>query len=75
MKDEISTMIAYAKVSLPVDPAVSVPVAGEPERIKHTRAIPIGIKIDENTPESLLAAAESVGLTRRKIAELQTGIN
>mgnify|MGYP004347392451 CR=1 FL=1 len=46
-------------------------VAGEPERIKRTAMIEDGIEIEENTWEALMDAAESVGLSRQKVAEIQ----
>ena len=71
MKPEVDAMIAYAKGSPPADPDAPVLVAGEPERIKRTAMIEDGIEIEENTWEALMDAAESVGLSRQKVAEIQ----
>ncbi|MEC8202142.1 MAG: malate/lactate/ureidoglycolate dehydrogenase [Pseudomonadota bacterium] len=71
MKHEVDAMIAYAKGSPPADPDAPVLVAGEPERIKRTAMIEDGIEIEENTWEALMDAAESVGLSRQKVAEIQ----
>ena len=70
MKHEVDAMIAYAKGSPPAVPGKPVLVAGEPERIKRAAMLGDGIEIEENTWEALMAAAESVGLSRQKIAEL-----
>lgn len=70
MKHEIDAMIAYAKGSPPADPKKPVLVAGEPERLKRAAMLVDGIEIEENTWEALLAAAESVGLSRQKVAEI-----
>lgn len=70
MRHEVDAMIAYAKGSPPADPDKPVLVAGEPERLKRTAMLVDGIEIEENTWEALLAAAESVGLPRQKVAEL-----
>ena len=71
MKHEVDAMIAYAKGSPPADPDAPVLVAGEPERIKRTAMIEDGIEIEENTWEALMDAAESVGLSRQNVAEIQ----
>ena len=68
---EVDAMIAYAKGSPPADPDKPVLVAGEPERIKRAAMIEDGIDIEENTWEALMAAGESVGLSRQKMAEIQ----
>jgi uncharacterized oxidoreductase len=70
MKHEVDAMIAYAKASPPFDPSKPVLVAGEPERIKRAAMLKDGIDIEENTWEALMAAAESVGLSRQKVAEI-----
>jgi uncharacterized oxidoreductase len=71
MKHEVDAMIAYAKGSPPADPDKPVLVAGEPERIKRAAMIEDGIEIEANTWEALMAAGESVGLSRQKMAEIQ----
>ena len=71
MKHEVDAMIAYAKASPPADPDAPVLVAGEPERIKRAAMITDGIEIEENTWEALMAAAESVGMSRQRVAEIQ----
>ena len=71
MKHEVDAMIAYAKASPAVDPNQPVLVAGEPERLKRSAMLQNGIDIEENTWEALIAAAETVGLSRQKIAQIQ----
>ena len=70
MKHEVDAMIAYAKGSPPADPNQPVLVAGEPERLKRAAMLQDGIDIEENTWEALMEAAETVGLSRQKIAEI-----
>jgi uncharacterized oxidoreductase len=70
MFHEIDAMTAYVKGSPPADADAPVLVAGDPERAKRAAMLAEGIDVDDNTWEALMAAAESVGLTRQKVAEL-----
>ncbi len=61
---EMEAFLAHAKASPPRDPAHPVLVPGESERLfRETRARD-GIEVDDMTWGEMLAAAESVGLTR-----------
>jgi uncharacterized oxidoreductase len=70
MRHEIDAMTAYAKGSPPADPDAPVLVAGDPERLKRAAMVVDGIDIDDNTWDALMAAGESFGLSRQKVAEL-----
>ncbi len=70
MRAEVDAMIDYAKASPAADPAAPVLVAGEPEAMRRRAMTTSGIEIEENTWEALMAAGESVGLSRQKIAEI-----
>lgn len=70
MRQEIDAMIAYVKASPPADPTAPVLVPGEPERAKRSVLLRDGIEVDDNTWEALMAAAESVGLSRQKVAQV-----
>lgn len=70
MRHEIDAMTAYVKASPPADPAAPVLVAGDPERSRRAAMLVDGIEIDDNTWEALMGAAESVGVSRQKVAEL-----
>ncbi len=70
MREEIAAVTAYAKASPPADPDEPVLVAGEPERMSREALLDSGIEIDGNSWEAILAAAESVGITRQRIAEI-----
>ncbi len=71
MKREVDAMIAYAKASPAADPDKPVLIPGEPERLKRSAMLQKGIDIEENTWEALMAAAQTVGLSRQKVAEIQ----
>ena len=71
MKHEVDAMIAYAKASQTADPDQPVLVAGEPERLKRSAILQNGIDVEENTWAALIAAAETVGLSRQNIAQLE----
>ena len=64
LRHEIAAMVDYVKASPPADPTLPVLIAGEPERISSEARRRTGIPVDETTWEQILAAGESVGLTR-----------
>ena len=66
-KAEVDATIAHVKASPPQDPAEPVLVPGDPERATRAEREANGVPLDGATWEEILAAAESVGLTRGDI--------
>jgi uncharacterized oxidoreductase len=62
--EEVAGIVADLKASPPADPAAPVLVAGEKERITKAKRLAEGIPVDPTTWGNLVAAAESLGLTR-----------
>ncbi len=60
---EIDALIAYVKSTEPIDPALPVLIAGEPERIARAKRMAEGIEIDATTWRQIGEAAASVGIT------------
>jgi uncharacterized oxidoreductase len=67
-KSEVDATLAHVKASPPQNPAEPVLVPGDPERISKAEREANGVPIDENTWEEILAAGESVGLSRSDIS-------
>lgn len=59
---EIDKMVAFVKSSPPIDPALPVLVAGEPERIAREARARDGIYIDNETWAQLVEAGRSLGV-------------
>ena len=64
MQQEVDAVIRYVKDSPPAAQGVPVMVAGDPERSRMAERSLKGISIDDATWNAILAAAESVGLSR-----------
>jgi uncharacterized oxidoreductase len=65
---EIDAMVAYVKSSEPVEAGTPVLVAGEPERLSREARRRDGIPMDDTTWEEILAAAESLGVSRERVS-------
>ena len=59
---EIDKMISFVKSSPPIDPALPVLVAGEPERIAREKRRRDGVYIDDQTWAQLAEAGRSLGI-------------
>jgi uncharacterized oxidoreductase len=59
---EIDKMVGFVKSSPPIDPALPVLVAGEPERIARAARARDGIYIDNETWAQLVEAGRSLGV-------------
>jgi hydroxycarboxylate dehydrogenase B len=70
LRREIDGVLDYVKSSPPVDPKLPVLVPGEPERIAQGERARTGIEVDATTWDEILAAAETVGLTRADAAAI-----
>lgn len=69
MQREIDAVTAYVKASPPAAAGGSVLVAGDPERNRRAERLLNGVELDDATWEELLAAGESVGLSRSHMQE------
>jgi uncharacterized oxidoreductase len=67
---EIDATIAHVKASPSMNPDEPVLVPGDPERAMAAERAAEGIPMDNETWEEILAAAESVGLRRKRIEEM-----
>jgi hydroxycarboxylate dehydrogenase B len=63
IESEIDALVAYVKSAQPADPAFSVLIAGEPERIARAKRLREGIEIDVTTWLQIGEAAASVGVS------------
>jgi uncharacterized oxidoreductase len=59
---EIDKMVAFVKSSPPIDPALPVLVAGEPERIARATRSQEGVYIDNETWAQLVEAGQALGV-------------
>jgi uncharacterized oxidoreductase len=59
---EIDKMVAFVKSSPPIDPALPVLVAGDPERIARAKRSAEGVYIDNETWAQLVEAGRSLGV-------------
>lgn len=59
---EIDKMVAFVKSSPPIDPALPVLVAGDPERIARAKRSDEGVYIDNETWAQLVEAGRSLGV-------------
>lgn len=69
MQREIDAVTRFVKASPPSSAGESVLVAGDPERERRAERTLSGIPFDETTWEEILAAGESVGLSRSSLLE------
>jgi len=63
LEEEIAAAIDYVKASPPVDPALPVLVAGEPENMARAQRRANGILVERATWEQIREAATSVGMS------------
>jgi len=68
MRREIDALVDYLKQSPPADSGQPVMVAGDPERASRAKREAEGVPVDPATWEELLAAGESLGLSRMELA-------
>ena len=64
---EVAAFSEWVKASPPADGVDAVMVPGEPERKRAAERSADGIPVDDRTWEELLAAAESVGMSRTEV--------
>ncbi len=64
---ETDATIAHVKASPPANPAEPVLVPGDPERTTKAERSAEGVPVDEETWAEMVAAAESVGISRSQI--------
>jgi uncharacterized oxidoreductase len=67
LRREIDGFLSYVKASPPADPAAPVLVPGDPERLARVARLRDGIEVDATTWDELLAAGQSLGLTRQDL--------
>ncbi len=67
---EVDAMVAYAKSSKPVDPALPVLAPGEPERLRRAERRRDGIALDAQTWDLIVEAGNSVGLDPAEAARI-----
>ena len=70
MAEEARNFAEWVKASPPADGVERVLLPGEPERQRRKKRLADGIAIDPTTWGEVLAAAESVGVARARIAEV-----
>jgi uncharacterized oxidoreductase len=70
LRREIDGFLEYVKASPPADPALPVLVPGDPERLARAQRTREGIEIDATTWEEILAAGESLDVSRARAARL-----
>ena len=68
MQREIDAVTQHVKASPPAAAGASVQLAGDPERARRAERSVHGIMLDETTWEEILAAGESVGLSRTSLS-------
>ena len=64
LRREIDGFVGYVKDSPPADPAAPVLVPGDPERLARAERLRAGIPLDQTTWNELVAAAETMGVSR-----------
>jgi len=70
MAEEARNFVEWVTASPPADGVERVLLPGEPERQRKKKRLADGIPIDPNTWGEVLAAAESVGVARNRIAQV-----
>jgi uncharacterized oxidoreductase len=64
LRREIDGFLGYVKASPPADPDAPVLVPGDPERLARAERTRAGIPLDQTTWDELVAAGETIGVTR-----------
>jgi uncharacterized oxidoreductase len=70
---EIDATLDHVRASPPESPDAPVQVPGDPERLTREARLAQGIPIDEESWREIVAAAESLGLPRRRVEDLAGG--